>query len=185
MQNNKVRMGKPNYIALNLSFEYRSQISQISDQLQTTIKDTVNFDFTPMDTDSVHMTICFLGDILETNRKEKTNVLNNLIEQFSVQFGSSILQFESFELFPPNKKNLVVAVFRCQDKLFNKNIIEYKKKFIKIGAKEENYFTAHITLGKIQNFNMSDTNNLSLTSNILKSFQNKPNSITVSGCHLV
>ena len=103
-KNNKVFMVKPNYTALNLSFEYRSQVSQISDQLRESIKNIANFNFTPMDPNSAHMTICFLGDILEINRKEKTIVVNNLIEQISVLFDNSILQFKSFKLFPPNKK---------------------------------------------------------------------------------
>lgn len=137
-----------------------------------------------MEANSVHITICFLGSILETDRKKKTIVVNSEIENFSKIFSNKILEFDEFCLFPDTKKNLIVAKFKCTDKNypFCQNMIKFKKEFVKIGATEENYFVAHITLEKIQNMSIK---NINVIEPLLAIFPRVEQNIQINGCHIV
>lgn len=177
-------MGKPNFIALNLSKDFTEYIAAICEQIKITLLEQTGFEFIPMEATSVHMTICFLGSVLETDRKNKTVIVNNEIENFSEQFAGKVLEFEEFSLFPDTKKNLIVAKFKCVDKKDNfcQNIIKFKKEFTKIGTNEENYFVPHITLGKIQNMSIK---NINIVEPLLSELPRIEQNIQITGCHLV
>ncbi len=181
-------MGKPNYVALNLDHEYKTHLVSICEQIKNLIQNSTNNDFIPMQINSLHMTICFLGSVLEKDRKTKEIFIDDQINKFSEIFDNTVLEFSGYELFPPTKKNLIVATFKCSKNnvKFVEQIIQFKNEFVKIGANEEKYFTSHITLGKIQNMQIK---NAYIFENMLQTFSNDgtkiPGSIKICGCHLV
>ncbi len=77
--------------------------------------------------------------------------------------------------------------FKCDDPNFIKNMILYKNSFVELGAKKENYFTPHITLGKIKSnqtpVNATHIKNI-LNESTIKS-TNPATKIEINGCHLV
>jgi 2'-5' RNA ligase len=112
-----------------------------------------DFDFAPMEKNDIHMTLCFMGCIFGNyfeNKKEVINKIQNYIDNFNL--NDEILEFDSYQLFPKNKQNLIVATFKLSPKLLKK-IMEFKKLFVQFGIKKELTFIPHITLGKIQNKN--------------------------------
>lgn len=172
-------MPKINYIALNLEYEFIEQLKIICDDIKN-ILNVNGYDFIPMDKQNLHMTLVFLGSVLQVNRNNKIKIVENNILNFENQFNDKILEFDRFELFPTEKKNLIVAKFKCSDKKFISNMIFYKKTFTVLDAKEENYFTPHITLGKIPN--IKPNNNIE---SLFTSFNFNISNININGCHLV
>jgi|SaaInlStandDraft_6_1057023.scaffolds.fasta_scaffold17757_3 2'-5' RNA ligase len=170
------------YISLNLSEEFAEYVAEICLKIQKIIKNETGYEFNPMRKTGVHMTICFLGKIKkygDLNMK----FIEEKKEEFSNKFDGITLEFDDYKIF--SRGNLIVAAFKCKNISNNKfvnDIIEYKNSFVNNGANEENYFTPHLTLGKIQNvpkkgpnFNFSD---------LLKSAPVIQQSITIDGCHL-
>lgn len=186
-------MPKINYIALNLKNEFIKNLSNIIDDMKILLNNN-GYDFYPMSEDTLHMTLVFLGNILSKNTKAKMNKVEDKIKLFEQQFNNLVLEFDSFELFPTSKRNLIVAKFKLVNTYTNANtntninnhqqfitdMISYKKSFVEIGAKEENYFTPHITLGKITN--LKPNNNIS---SLFPSFDSTISNINIDGCHLV
>ena len=150
-------MPKINFVALNLSYDFKSELHQICLKINDLIP---GYEFIPMEQENLHMTLAFLGGCLLQDRKRKMGIVNKNMEEFNLTFENKILEFDEFSLFPDTKKNLVVAKFKCRDKNFIKEMKKFKKLFCEIGAKEENYFTPHITLGKIQGVKANNNINL-------------------------
>lgn len=168
-------MPKTNFVALDLTHDFRNEIHQICVQIKEQIKD---YEFIPMDEENLHMTLCFLGSVLMENRKNKMLTIDCNGQIFANEFGGKILEFDQYSLFPDSKKNLIVAKFKCSDKNFIADMIKFKKMFCKIGAKEENYFTPHVTLGKIQGVKANANIDLSSIPRIVSN-------IEITGCHMV
>lgn len=172
-------MPKINYLALNLENSFTTELKIICDNIQS-ILNSQGYDFIPMEQDDLHMTLVFLGSVLSQDRNNKMKEIVLNIVKFEEQFKDKTLEFDSFELFPSEKRNLIVAKFKCSSSTFIKDMILYKKSFTNIGAKEENYFTPHITLGKIQC--VKSDNNIDT---LFSSFPTPSLRITINGCHLV
>lgn len=134
---------KNNYIAIDLDNETINDFYKISQELSQKINN-----FIPFELEQIHMTVCFLGELgkkIKTNKKE---TFEKLLFDIESQDKISTLQFDSFQLFG-TKNNLVVAKFTIGKKE-EKKIIEFKKYCAKTYfAPDENYYTPHITLGKI------------------------------------
>jgi 2'-5' RNA ligase len=111
-------------------------------------------------------------------------ICDNNFEYFKKYFSGNILEFDSFSLFGSHQ-NLIVAKFKCVNSNdFINKMITFKRMFCQIGAKEENYFTPHITLGKINNFVPSEER-INTINKILSQITNITKSIVVDGCIMV
>jgi 2'-5' RNA ligase len=172
-------MGKPNYISLDLDYTFTEEVCNVCLEIQQLIK---SHEFIPMEQHSLHMTLCFLGDSLQTDRKNKMKIVNEQMENFSGLFCDQFLTFDKFSLFPETKKNLVVAIFKSNDVSFIQKMTNFKREFVRIGAKEEDFFVPHITLGKIQNMNLSRAHKLD---DMLRQIPLIGSRIDITGCSLV
>lgn len=148
-------LSKNNYIAFDLEYDLLNQFYLIGQEISNKIDI-----FIPFNLDQLHMTVYFLGDLfvkIKTNKKEIIDKINFDINNFE---GINNLIFDSYELFG-SKNNLLVAKFKIS-KSDEKKIIQFKQYFnITYGSKKhddiiENYFTPHITLGKILYSNKSE-----------------------------
>jgi len=107
--------------------------------------------FSPYEYNEIHMTVCFLGNLSKNlgsnDKKQKYDEIDHLIATFN-KVPVSGLTFKSYQLFGANK-NLLVATFDMS-KADRDRIIAFKQQFVLFGAPAENYFTPHITIGKLQ-----------------------------------
>lgn len=147
------------YIGFDLEFEIINQFYLIGQEISTKIDN-----FCPFELEQIHMTVCFLGELgkkIKTNKKQTFENLHLDINNFS---EISNLIFDSYELFG-SKNNLIVAKFKIS-KSDEKKIIQFKQYCSKTyGAPDEDYYTPHVTLGKILYHNDSktiDINNLNI-----------------------
>ena len=151
------------YVAFDLDFDITNQFYVISQEISNKIDN-----FCPFQLEQIHMTVCFLGELgkrIKTNKKEIFEKLYLDIESFD---GIGNLVFDSYELFG-SKNNLIVAKFKIS-KSDEKKIIQFKQYCIKTyGSKniiDEDYYTPHITLGKILYYdktNPLDINKLNIS----------------------
>jgi len=130
------------------------------------------------------MTLCFLGQILNKGRKEKMVICDDNFRHFREYFSGNILEFDEFSLFGTHQ-NIIVVKFKCKNnKNFIHKMIKFKKMFCQIGANEENYFTPHITLGKINNFNPNQQK-VNMINKILSEVTKVTKTIIIDGCELL
>lgn len=170
-------MGKINYIALDLEDNFIKNIYVFSLQLKNDLKN-IGYELDIMEKHNLHMTLCFLGDCLKTNTKEKMCKVCENIRTFENNSSGNVLEYDSLDIFC---SNLLVIKFKCVTSDFIDKTTAFKHKFEKIGAKHENYFTPHITIGKIKHVK-HDTNLQQIVNKLDVHFDDK---ITVSKCHLV
>lgn len=174
-------MPKINFVALDLLDEHLDELTIISEDMQKMIKD---YEFIPMHHDCFHMTLVFLGSILEIkNERKRDDILfeiDTYQELFDDMFKNMVLEFDRYAMFPDSKKNLIVAKFKCRNKNFLPNMLKFKKMFCPMGAKEENFFTPHITMGKVKS--LKDPADIE---KLLKKFSPITQDIEIIGCHLV
>lgn len=168
-------MPKNNFIALNIDNELLDEMYLKIQELKQKIGN-----FSPYKKSDLHMTLCFLGTILKTDRNLKMIEITKNMESFSDQHSGKILVFDSFDIF----KNLIVVKFKCEEnpEKFVGDVIQFKQSFVNIGAKKENYFTPHITLGKIEGLNRTDMKAYRELINSLSPINTK---IMVNKCSLV
>lgn len=98
-----------------------------------------------MDYDKIHMTIVFLGSAMKGMQKEVRKSVIRLIDTFHC--ADAVLTLDHYELFG-REKNLLVACFTGPPE-FVECVIRHKSLYERYGAKKEDFFTPHITLGKI------------------------------------
>jgi hypothetical protein len=92
-----------------------------------------NVDFNRMEWDSLHMTFVFAGEILHTLPAESllawhAGVCSILEAELESQgCGLPLLRFNGLDLFPPEKKNLVIARFSASPALhsIHREILEF------------------------------------------------------------
>ncbi len=151
-------MNKNNYISLDLPDDFRKELFDIVTHITHNIKTITgaNVVFKPMSYDDLHMTIVFLGDKLKHSQKL-------LVKENVLDIPTLELKFDSYELFPPNKKNLIVAKF-LNNKMFDKLLIKLRQhlKDLNILTPDNNVneqFIPHITLGKIMSLKEENKTN--------------------------
>ncbi len=127
------------------------------------------------------MTLVFFGSILNTNRENKMNFIESHIKLFEKKFSKYILEFDEYSLFPESKENLIVMKLKCTNSNFINDIIKYKQLFCSIGAPNENYFTPHITLGKLKK---PKTTSIWFQS-FVKQIPIITSNVNITSCHLV
>jgi len=157
---------KNKYIKFNLPENIIGEIYELGQLIK---KD--NEQFSPFEYNDIHMTVCYLGNLSKNlgsvNKKEKYIEIDELINNFNNNHINE-LTFKGFELFG-DKKNLLVAIFDIPKNECNR-IINFKKQFVKYGAPQEEYYTPHITIGKLMYNSKIDIHQLktyNITNNIL------------------
>jgi 2'-5' RNA ligase len=139
---------KPDYIKLNLHSQY--DILLEIEAIGKYIKDNSEFEFCPVEINGLHMTICFLGFSLKS--KKLDGKISEMISSFPFEkYKDKNLIFEKYDLFPEDKKNLIVAKYKAP-KEFTDDVINFQKKFADKPFEiinDKYYFTPHITMGKI------------------------------------
>lgn len=121
--------------------------------------------FDPVDPESLHMTFLFFGEYLRALPAEELRYLHagicatvaDALNQ--AESPSTRLQFQGFELFPPEKMNLVVARFNSTSSLLNlrSEVLELCRSqgismpcsFFSL-IEGEGAWSPHVTLGKIR-----------------------------------
>lgn len=142
------------YIAFDLSNDVIYQMYLIAQHIKTIIPN-----FIPMEYDSIHMTVCFLGEVAK--RLKSKSKINELVNEYIPDIPVvDKLEFKSFELFGL-KQNLIVATFSISN-TSQQNIINIQQQCVnKYGAPEhDRIYIPHITLGKISNVNSSNIINI-------------------------
>lgn len=136
-----------NYIAFDLDNVICQEFYDIGQNIFAKLEN-----FSPFELNQVHMTVCFLGELSKKIKTNKKETFENLLTEIHDFPPICTLEFDSYQLFG-SKNNLVVAKFKMS-KADEKKIIDLKKYYTdKFQAPKENYYTPHITLGKILNMN--------------------------------
>jgi len=143
------------YVAFDLTADIQEQFYDISNQFASKIEN-----FKPFEKEQIHMTVCFLGELSKKIPKDKKQTIEKLNVDIKNFEPINSLKFVGYELFGP-KNNLIVARF-SMCKTEEAKIIKFKSDCTeKYGAPNENFYVPHITLGKIQFANETNTVNIS------------------------
>ena len=146
------------YISLVLDPTSKSALQTCIDRIQST--SPVPLD--PMSTLEMHMTLVFLGSNLRSLPPPKRTELDGIIAAFSTDVtttttAAAALEFNRLELFPPTKRNLLVAMYkigtgnlealsRLQKACLDLGVLS-REEHVKF---EQGDFVAHVTLGKFR-----------------------------------
>lgn len=142
------------WLSLVLAPAAKDALQQCISQIQTTSP-------VPLDAMShkdMHMTLVFMGSSSRSMLSAKRVELQQLMDSFTVDAtrGTS-LQFEAFELFPPTKRNLLIAKYAVQGEEL-KAVRKLQAECFAAGfvsdeehnQRLESEFVAHVTLGKFR-----------------------------------
>lgn len=144
-------MGKLSYVSITISPVYIDKIKEVCKQIKSTLA-SHGIIFNDMDEHDMHMTIAFIGNKIKNQKKDNITKLKNTISMYDKLVGGDIeICFDSYDLFPKEKQNLVVAKYIIDTKLAN-ILISMRKEIDNINFLSDNKeetFVAHITLGKI------------------------------------
>jgi 2'-5' RNA ligase len=146
-------MNKNRYVKFNLSVDIQKEYANIAKQIESLII-SEGFEYSPMDLEQIHMTVCYLGNLQQNLNKIKSNTKNKLVEldeKLNKLPPIDSIEFDRFEIFG-SKQNLIIAKFKISDS-DKKKIIEFKKDMTEnFFAPDENFYIPHITLGKVNWF---------------------------------
>jgi 2'-5' RNA ligase len=121
---------------------------KLKDEMYTVVKSmetALSTNFKPMKREHLHMTAAFLHKFPQENNKEYFRIVRNMIKDYRMKYT---LKFKKYSLFGEGK-NILVAEYETPIEL-KREILNLKMKLYEMGLCEyEEYFTAHITLGKI------------------------------------
>ena len=134
---------KNTWLSFSFDDDNREQIFNVNNALN---KDNIN----AMGYCDSHMTAVFFGKRLMGLNKEILKQINHAICEIIQKYKVNItLKFEKFTLFPPDKQNIVVALYK-PDKVLTSIVRDIKLKFPELCDKTDE-FIPHITIGKINN----------------------------------
>ena len=118
----------------------------------------INFDKYDIDITNIktlHMTCVFMGKALQGKQITLLQQVNSLIKTYKQQLNdiNITLKFDKYMYLPkdcqPNKRKLLVAVYKTNKKLNEWNL-SFRKELIKLGfCNYDDEFLAHITIGRI------------------------------------
>ncbi len=168
------------YISATLPLESKNELIQLNRNIQQRLsQDQITFN--PVEIQTLHMTLVFMGQRLQRITKDQRYQLNVLINQSSLELQGHHMIFSHFDFFPETKKNLIVAVYQLH--LTTSKIITHLSQSINNMKflDDERQLVAHITLGKILS---KDAHYQPLGWNNFLLSLPKPYSIVVDGCHL-
>jgi 2'-5' RNA ligase len=142
-------MNQNNWISLVIPDEIRGDIYNSVQYIDQHIKDLIGTDkveFMPMDYNDIHMTLVFCGEHLRKLNKDQQAKIKEIIDKFKQSYT---VKFDKYMLFPPNKENLIIALFTLEKSCLT-SIYNMKKELVQYGIPLDAEFIPHITLGKIK-----------------------------------
>lgn len=153
-------MNKNSYLVIKLQEDTRERLHNIASSLFAD-KDEIQFDV--MNINDLHMTFFFASDKLCHFKKEKLSELYDLIQKScnnnlsnNLPSNSFNLRFKCLSFFPPEKKNLVVAIFEHNQFLIEKRnqifkaIKSLNNPELSTLIDNDSEWLPHITLGKLR-----------------------------------
>jgi len=145
------------FLAVNLDGPLKAALQEVADAVEGSADELLgvkDIGFTPHGQDKLHMTFVFCGEALhKLPRADLVKLHGDLLEVVSgadsMQTGQ--LEFKSFELFPPDKQNLIIAHFEAPPTLqaLRKALWNVCLKY-GVAVKDDEDWMAHVTLGKIK-----------------------------------
>jgi 2'-5' RNA ligase len=114
------------YLSLSISEEVRQQLYGIANKFQraiSTLDGQQTFGFEPMKWEDLHITFFFAGENLHSMSSHELILWHDGIQAIIADVLGKIqtpieLQFTGFDIFPPEKSNLIVAKFDASPELF-------------------------------------------------------------------
>ena len=127
-----------------LSFDFDASFKEQMFEINATLDyDAIDV----MDYPDIHMTSVFFGKKLKGLNQETLIDINSVIAQCSQEVSSIELRFDRFSLFPPNKNNLVVALYENNDHLTR--LVNDLKTSLPEYSDSTPHFIPHITIGRL------------------------------------
>lgn len=138
-------MNKNTYLTLSIPYELNCQLNNLSHH--TSLKH--------MNINDFHVTFLFCGELLHKLTREELNNWNNGINEIlKRQHYNNVISVGNYQLFPPNKQNLIIANINVSKDIIElqKEIVNYTNNlggiFSEIAQLNNNWFP-HCTLGKL------------------------------------
>ena len=146
-----------------LAIEIEPFIKDRISQTQETINDCDSANIKFVETENIHLTLKFFGEIEDDKVDEITDIVNKSIKNYEA-YSIKIVNIGAF----PNiyRPRVIWAGIKDKEKTTIKLIEELDKKFNKIGFKKEKDYVPHITIGRVKQ--VTDKDKLSQTLKKLK-----------------
>jgi len=144
------------FLAVALDDELRAVLHHVACAIEASPEQSLGVEgvgFLPHAEDKLHMTFVFCGEALKKLPKANVTALHGEI-QAKTRRNSALeghLEFKAFELFPPEKMNLIIARFEAPP--FLRELRQFTWAIcLKYGVamKDDEDWMPHITLGKIK-----------------------------------
>lgn len=149
------------FLAIELDEFIKNSISK----LQHTLKSTGSAKIKYVETENIHLTLKFFGDVDNKKLEEIDEVINKTVKEFRPY----ILKVVNVGTFPrSNNPRVVWCGVKDKEKVTINLIKSLDNEFSNIGFKKEKSYQPHITLGRVKS--IQERENLSST---LKQQKNK------------
>jgi len=143
------------FLAVSLPNGLKASLQEVASAIEASPEKLLGVEdvgFTPHGEDKLHMTFVFCGNALQKLPKADLAALYGEVQDVvttAVQAGQ--LEFNCFELFPPDKQNLIIARFNAPLQLQELRDASWRI-CLKYGVavKDDADWMAHVTLGKIR-----------------------------------
>ena len=146
-----------------LAIEIEPYIKNKINETQQIIEDCESAKIKYVETENIHLTLKFFGDVDNNKLEEIDDIIIQSIKNYE-QYNIKVVNIGAFpNIYHPK---VIWTGITDKEKTTIKLIKELDKKFSKIGFKKEKDYVPHITIGRVKN--ISNTNKLSQTIKNLK-----------------
>ncbi len=131
------------FIAIELSPENQTKLSQIIQELKTS-----GADVKWVKAENIHLTLKFLGNV----EQAQIEAINEILQETAGEFEKFEFQLNELGAFPRIQSPRVIWVnAQAQEGIIGKIVLKLEGSLEKLGfAKEEREFTPHITIGRVR-----------------------------------
>lgn len=146
------------FLAIEIDEYIKNKINETQHLIQE--KDSSKIKY--VETENIHLTLKFFGEINEKQLNEITEIISNIIERYD-KYSLKIVNIGAF----PNIYRPRVIWTGIKDNNVTANLIkELDEEFNKLGFDKERDYVPHITIGRVKN--VADKEKLSATLKLLK-----------------
>jgi len=137
---------KNNWLSVRIDPGVLQQLFEATKSIQQILLN-INVKCEPTGLSGIHMTAVFMGENLHKIDQTIPGQLKTLNSTDPVEF-----KFISFDLFPPNKNNIIIARYECPDAFKNKirSLVDTIDNLSKLDLKSTNNFYPHVTLCRLK-----------------------------------